>query len=230
MIDPITAVSAVSTGLDLLRNLTEPEETKANDAVDRSDFLTLLITQLQNQDPLDPVSSEDFSAQLAQFSSLEQLTQINDKLSGLEQPGTGAASQFEMLSLLGREVRGLGSTISVADGAASALHFDLASAGAVEAQIVDSGGQQIATVDLGTLGAGAHELDLASLSDAPVLSDGSYTVLLNQVDGDLSLPVQTMLHGRVTGIDFATDPPVLLLGETRLALEDVSEIREAQES
>ncbi len=230
MIDPTLAASAVSTGLDLLRNLSAPEETKANDVVNRDDFLTLLITQLQNQDPLDPVSSEDFSAQLAQFSSLEQLTEINDKLSALEQPSGAAPSQFEMLSLLGREVDGLGISISVAEGASSSLHFELATAGTVEARVIDGSGQEVATLDLGTLEAGMHEFDLENVVGAPALSDGEYTVLIDQGNGDQTLPLQTLVRGRVTGIDFATDPPALLLGETRLALDDVSKIREVQGS
>ena len=54
-----------------------------NGKIGQTEFLSLLVAQLQNQDPLNPMDSANFSAQLAQFSSLEQLTQINDKLAGL---------------------------------------------------------------------------------------------------------------------------------------------------
>jgi len=53
-------------------------ETKKNDVLGKDDFLRLLVTQLQYQDPLNPADSAQFTAQLAQFSSLEQLGNIND--------------------------------------------------------------------------------------------------------------------------------------------------------
>ncbi len=55
-------------------------ETKAND-LDKNAFLKLLITQLENQDPLDPQDNSEFVAEMAQFSSLEQMTNMNDSLS-----------------------------------------------------------------------------------------------------------------------------------------------------
>ena len=54
---------------------------RPGDEVDKQDFLRLLVTQLKHQDPLSPISYEDFLAQLAQFSSLEQLLNINESRS-----------------------------------------------------------------------------------------------------------------------------------------------------
>jgi len=225
MIDPTLAASAVATGLDLLRGAEETPRPKANDAVDRNDFLTLLITQLQNQDPLNPLDSANFSAQLAQFSALEQLTQINGHLAD-QADGGSAASRFEILSLLGNDVRGDGSTITVTNGTSSVLGFELPAAGAVRAQVVDAGGRQVADLDLGVRPAGAHTLELTGVPEAPTLNDGTYRVLLTRFDGDTAVPIGTTVSGRVTGVDLSTDPPTLLLGDTRLALEDVTEIRE----
>jgi flagellar basal-body rod modification protein FlgD len=224
MIDPTLAASAVATGLDLLRGAEEEAKPKANDAVDRNDFLTLLITQLQNQDPLNPLDSANFSAQLAQFSALEQLTQINGKLTG--QTDGGTASRFEILSLLGNDVRGDGSTITVAQGTSSALEFEMPAAGTVRAQVVDANGREVANLDLGVLPAGEHTLELTGVDGAPTLNDGTYRVLLTRSDGSTAVPLGTTVSGRVTGVDLSTDPPTLLLGDTRLALEDVTEIRE----
>jgi flagellar basal-body rod modification protein FlgD len=228
MIDPTLAATAVTTGLDLLRGLGETETPKAPDTVDKADFLTLLIAQLQNQDPLNPLDGADFSAQLAQFSALEQLTQINSKIEGLGGGGGGdeVFSPFELLGLLGRDVTGVGSSITVAEGAASTLEFEVPSAGGVEGVIIDANGRQVAAIDLGELEAGPHTLDLGSLPNVPTLADGTYTVLLTQTAGDQLVPLATTVAGRVTGVDFNGDPPVLLIGETRLALEDVRVIRE----
>jgi hypothetical protein len=70
-------------------------------------------------------------------------------------------------------------------------------------------------------------LDPASVAGAPPLADGTYTVLVTFDDGTTDVPIQPTLTGRVTGVDFVGDVPVLLLGETRVALEDVFQIRES---
>ena len=58
---------------------------EAGDSLGRNDFLTLLVTQLQNQDPLNPMESQDFTAQMAQFSSLEQLFDVNASLANIHE-------------------------------------------------------------------------------------------------------------------------------------------------
>ena len=74
----ITApIDSVSTG-------TTQAPVNASQELDRDAFLNLLITQLQNQDPLNPTDSVEFTAQLAQFSSLEQLGNVNDNLKQLQ--------------------------------------------------------------------------------------------------------------------------------------------------
>jgi flagellar basal-body rod modification protein FlgD len=220
MIDPTLAATAVTSALDLLQGTDPTPAPKANDAVDKSEFLQLLITQLQNQDPLNPLDSANFSAQLAQFSSLEQLTQINQHLA--DQTSTGAQpSRFEVLGLLGTEVRGVGSTVTLQAGGATPLYFDLPSAGTVQAQVFDASGRAVASIDLGTLAAGEHAFDLGASPDASTLGDGSYRVLLTAGDA----PLETTVGGRVTGVDLAGDSPVLLIGDTRLTLDDLREVR-----
>ena len=74
-IDSMTAASALPT--------TAGVETKAKDPLGRDAFLSLLVTQLQHQDPTQPMDNSQFIAQLAQFSSLEQLQQVNTTLSSI---------------------------------------------------------------------------------------------------------------------------------------------------
>ena len=61
----------------------DTEKTSKEDALGRDAFLTMLVAQLQNQDPLNPMDGTDFSAQLAQFSQLEQLINLNDSMDNL---------------------------------------------------------------------------------------------------------------------------------------------------
>jgi flagellar basal-body rod modification protein FlgD len=199
---------------------------KQNDIVNQAEFMKLLIAQLQNQDPLNPLDSANFSAQLAQFSSLEQLTQINDKLGTL---GDDPVGKFDAVGFIGREVTGPSAGIAVADGVATTLEFSLAHGGTVQAKIVDAAGKQVASVKLDGLGAGAQTFDLAKVSGAPRLDDGAYAVVLSQADpaGGAAQQIDTFVTGKVTGVDLTSITPTLLLGERKLVLADVTAIEEA---
>ena len=217
------ASGTTKTGTTNTGTTTKP---KANDVVNQAEFMKLLVAQLQNQDPLNPLDSANFSAQLAQFSSLEQLTQINQKLS--EQDGE-KIGRFEAVGFIGREVTGASLGIAVKDGVATTLDYTLDRAGEVQAKIVNSNGQQVANVVLGSEGAGAHQFDLSKVPGAPKLDDGTYAVVVTQANpaGGVATTIDTYVTGRVTGVDLTSNTPVLLLGERKLVLADVTEIKEA---
>jgi flagellar basal-body rod modification protein FlgD len=197
---------------------------KKNDVVNQAEFMKLLIAQLQNQDPMNPLDSANFSSQLAQFSSLEQLTQINQKISD---QATQNAGRFDAVSFIGRDVTGPSGAIEVKDGTATTLDYSLAAGGAVRAKIVNASGDVVADLQLGDQGAGDHTLDLGQASGVPHLDDGVYTVALTQADptGNAAA-VDTRVTGRVTGVDLTGDAPTLLLGGRRLGLGDVTTIRQ----
>src|SRR5690349_20163429 len=133
----------------------------ANDVVNQAEFMKLLIAQLQNQDPMNPMDSSNFSAQLAQFSSLEQLTQINQRLADQGQDKIG---RFDAVSFIGREVTGPSGAIAVKGGTATTLDYTLDTGGTVDATITDKTGQIVGTLKLEGQGAGAHQFDLAQIS------------------------------------------------------------------
>lgn len=78
--------------------------TQVKKELGKNEFLNLLVTQLKYQDPLNPMQSTDFSAQLAQFSSLEQLTNMNSTLSGI-QSSLAANKQDNILDYIGKTVK-----------------------------------------------------------------------------------------------------------------------------
>jgi flagellar basal-body rod modification protein FlgD len=198
---------------------------RENDVVNQAEFMKLLIAQLQNQDPLNPMDSANFSAQLAQFSSLEQLTEINGKLGKAAGDTVG---RFDAVGFIGRDVRGPSAGIAVKGGVATTLDYTLESAGTVQAKIVDQSGRQVASVILDGEGAGAHTLDLSKVTSAPHLDDGTYAVVLSQASPSGGTPTQvdTFVSGRVTGVDLTGDTPTLLLGDRKLVLADVTEVKE----
>jgi len=80
-------------------------------ALGKDDFLKLLIAQLSAQDPLDPMGAQDFSAQLAQFSGLEQMTNVNSNLEILQKLQT-ASQNTSSLNLIGKTVESYGNAFS----------------------------------------------------------------------------------------------------------------------
>lgn len=240
MIPPTLIVSAASSALGLISSMasnatsneapiatgsTTAPTKKENDVVNQAEFMKLLIAQLSNQDPLNPLDSANFSAQLAQFSSLEQLTQINQKLGAQAEDTVG---RFEAVGFIGREVTGPSLGIAIADGESTELDYTLDRAGTVTAKVVDESGRQVANLVLGSQGAGAHSFDLSEVPGAPDLQDGVYAVVLSQAnEGGIATTIDTYVTGRVTGVDLTGGTPVLLLGERPLVLADVTEIKEA---
>lgn len=227
MIPPALAATAATTALGALSSLAPDAPAERNDVIGQQDFLTLLVAQLQNQDPLAPMDSANFSAQLAQFSSLEQLMQINQRLALLG-GDAGGSGGLDPVAFLGREVTATGGSVAVADGAASVLEYTLDAAGTVALEVRDAAGDVVARTTLGELAAGRHELDLGAVPGVPSLADGSYDVRLTVTPqgGGEPVAVETRLRGTVTGVDLSRNPPILLIGDIEVPLGDVRQVRD----
>jgi flagellar basal-body rod modification protein FlgD len=127
------------------------------------DFLKILVTQLENQDPLNPMDGEQFAAQLAQFSSLEQLIQINSTLSQQASAGgqATAANQTALgASLIGRTIEATGSQMQVGTSADTvSVTVDVGGTGGkAQVQVLDASGNVRCTHDLGDVNGGTQTL------------------------------------------------------------------------
>ncbi len=203
-----------------------------NDSIDQQQFLMLFVSQLQNQDPLNPLDANGLTEQLAQFSSLEQLFTINTNLEAVHEALT-AREAVDPLRLLDTEVTVPGDTVTLADGTASGLVVDVPSGVLdLEAEIVTAGGAVLRTLSLGTPPVGELDLPFDGKDDrGATLADGSYQVRVTGRDADgESVSVPTLVRERVTGVDLSEQPPVLLLGTRRVALADVQAIRSVTET
>lgn len=217
-------VTGLSGLLGSLGGETTPE-TRRNDELNRTDFLNLLVAQLQNQDPLNPLESADFTAQLATFSSLEQLMQINGKL-GEETDPTGSSSSLDALGFLGQEVGFSSDELAVSDGLVPAFDLSLAGESQVTVEILDRAGQAVGSVDLGTLPGGRQSIDLGTAAGAPSLGDGTYTLKISATDASGAIQeLSPVFRTRVDGVDLSGASPVLLAGDRRIDVTDVREIR-----
>jgi flagellar basal-body rod modification protein FlgD len=200
-----------------------------NETINQQEFLMLFISQLQHQDPLNPLDANGLTEQLAQFSSLEQLFTINTNLEALRTELTDREAG-DPLRFLDREVTVTGDTVTITDGTASGLIADVPTgAFDLEAEILAPNGVVLRTLGLGTPPAGELEIVFdGTQAQGGALADGSYQVRVTGRDADgAPVPVPTLVRERVTGVDLAAEPPVLLLGTRRVPLADVRSIRSA---
>jgi flagellar basal-body rod modification protein FlgD len=197
--------------------------TAASKTITQGDFLHLFIAQLQNQDPLSPLDPDQMTAQLAQFSSLEQLTGVNTRLDSLT-----SLSRNSILGLIGKEIRFDGGKIGVASGQAPGVHYTLSDrAGTVTATVTTADGTPVRVVQLGAQDAGDHvfQFDGRNASGTTV-ADGTYNVEISATGTDGKTPVQADLSVQdvVDGVDLSSDPPAVMVGTLRIPLDQVREV------
>ena len=199
--------------------------------LDKDAFLKLLVTQLQHQDPLNPLDSTEFTAQLAQFSSLEQLGNINDGVIGLQLIET-ASNNSQAVNLIGKTVKAYGNSIHLTDGVSDDIQFELeADAEAVFVNIYDSDGNNVKTIETGALSAGEQTLEWDGTDqDGNDVADGAYTFEVSAVDADDNMVDATaFISGTVTSVTFIDSIPCLLVGNKEIPINTVIEVTEPEE-
>lgn len=219
-IDPLAAKDPASNVL--------PAGTSQNQGINQQQFLLLFIEQLKNQDPLAPMEPNELTAQLAQFSSLEQLTGVNTRLDGLS-----ARVGSSLLNLLDKEVRFEGDRITLDDGIATSVGYELdQGVDELTVTIFDAKGKQVREIELGPQAAGKDDFTWDGKgADGTVLADGTYRIELTakakNSDEELAVPV-TMV-AKVEGVDFTADPPTLRVNGQDVPLESILEVRPGSE-
>jgi len=201
----------------------------AGPTLGQDEFLQMLIAQLENQDPLNPQDATEFTAQLAQFSSLEQLISIQDGIQGLTESQT-RSQRLGAAGLIGRDVVAEASQIPVtADGPLVQPSFVLAgNASDTTVTLLDPNGVSVGSLDLGALAQGEHAFqwdgtDAAGNAVAP----GVYSFVVRALAGDESVEVLPRIQGRVTGAVPSGTDPLLLVGDLAIPLSQVEEVTDA---
>ena len=192
------------------------------DIVGKDEFLKMLIAQLQNQDPLNPMDGKDFTAQLAQFSSLEQLTNMNDQLELLSLYQS-SLNNAQSVNLLGKEVTARGDIVRV-DGSSVDLTYDLSEdARNITIKIYDEDGDPVETLEFGSQEEGKNSITW----DCSGVADGNYTFDVSATDasGD-EIPAYTIMTGRVTGVTFRDGSPYISVNGQDIAFGDVISVNE----
>lgn len=210
-------MSVSSTGSSSLDSIvgsyesTVATSSEESDALGKDDFLTMLVAQLENQDPLNPMDGTDFSAQLAQFSQLEQLMNLNTSMETLA-ASFSDDSEIDLMSYLGKQVSGNVDSMQVEDGSVSGGFYNLAENADVIIKITDEGGETVKTLYKGTQAAGVQLIEWDGTDeDGAAVAEGTYkyNVLANSGSGYEELP--TNVTGTVSGIAYSNGNPYLVV-------------------
>lgn len=164
-------------------------------------FLTLLTTQLQNQDPTDPLDNSEMVTQLAQISTISSIEEVTSTLEGISGQ-ISAAETLQASALVGNGVLIEGNTIQVANGVATTFGVTLDSdADSVTITIKDSSGNVVATLDGGDMSAGTQTLTWDGIQDdGSTAADGSYTFSISASSDDVAVGATTLKYALVTGV------------------------------
>jgi flagellar basal-body rod modification protein FlgD len=189
-------------------------------------FLNILTTQLKNQNPLDPLDTNQFTQQLVQFTGVEQQLKTNEFLETLMLSGQNTAKS-DAVSYIGKEVTSSGRTGELTDSAAVFWAYSAdANAANATVTIKDSNGQVVYS-ETGPLkaGPGTFRWD-GKGSDGNTKPNGVYTVDIKGKDANgKEVRISTASIGVVTAVDFTGDIPVLTVGGRSVAITDVTDVR-----
>ena len=189
-------------------------------------FLMLLTSQLQNQDPLDPMESEQFTQQLVQFAGVEQSINTNSKLDQLIQLQT--SNQLNSaVSFVGRTVEVVADQLALTDGNAQISYGLDGNSATTVISIVDQAGKTVRTV-AGETDIGRHEFTWDGRdASGNQLEDGVYNFSVVATDGDdNTVPTVTASVGKITGIEIIDGAVQLNIGEMGLPFDAIFAVRE----
>jgi flagellar basal-body rod modification protein FlgD len=195
-------------------------------ALGKDDFLHLLVTQLQNQDPLNPADSTEFTAQLATFSSLEELQNIN---TALEDIGASQAvlTNSQAVDYIGQTVTAIGDQFTMVNEESGPINFHLdGEAASVYIKVYNQYGEFVCDIEAGSMPAGQNSITWDGLDQFGVQApDGVYHFEVMAVDEEGAMVNATpFTQGTVTGVIYQNGMAYLIAGEQEIPLGSVVEV------
>jgi flagellar basal-body rod modification protein FlgD len=208
-----TAASTIATGQSGLNT-------------DYQSFLTLLTTQLQNQDPLSPMDTNTFTQQLVAMNGVQQQLLTNNLLQSLVTQSSGAANA---VSLIGKTVQSSSASATMNNGSV-AWNYNLAStAAAAQMEVLDSNSNVVYTTSAPSLASGQHSYTWdGSLTSGGKATSGTYTLKVVANDSNLQTVASTVgVQGTVTGVQTVGGVTQLNLGSTTVPYSTLTSVTNA---
>lgn len=213
----------------------EVDDTKAKDDVLGKDaFLTMMVAQLKNQDPLSPMEGSDFTAQLAQFSGLEQQITTNTNLDSILKALETSTDESNLFDYIGKNITSDGNPVNVQDGEIiSGGSFTLDDAATIDVVVYNSEGNPVRVLSSGSepISAGSYNIEWDGRDENGFkVLDGEYKyeVVAKTSAGEYA-SVNTTSSGLVSGITSVGGRPYLVVGDRNVDPASVDTISIAEE-
>lgn len=194
----------------------------------KTDFLTLLVAQIQSQDPLNPRDPAEFTSQLAEFSTLEQLVGINQILEQQSQLQT-AAIGTAAAGFIGKTAEVLSDRVNLKAGDADPIRYNqFATSSSTTINIYDSADRVVRTIELGPTNSGDHEFEWDGLTNSgATAAEGIYRVEVVPKDAaGEAIDVEVTTLGQVSGVKFVNGVVLLEINGEHYQLGDLVSLRE----
>jgi flagellar basal-body rod modification protein FlgD len=216
-LSPVGATSA-----SMVNAASGAERSQRKSSLTQEDFLSLLMTQMQYQDPLSPMDNNQMSAQMAQLGTIEginKLTQTLETMSAYQ----ASTAHLQLAGLIGKKVEAMGNLLVAHQGNATEGSYQLSRPGRVSIGIYDGKGNLVRTVEDGLKDTAKQRFIWDGKNQiGETVPDGTYTFKVKAVDvkGE-SIPVSSSMIGTVSGISFENGVTYINIGSERIALSDI---------
>ena len=212
---------------------TEPLSQKlaSDPGIMQSDFLKLLVAQMQNQNPMKPMDNLAFTTQLAQFSALEQALNTNQILKDLQNVYS-SRPQIDPVSLIGKEIVTSGGKINVIKGQPISMPISLDEhAKSVQAALINEYGEEVARYNLEGLTKGNQKAQIIPVDlEGEMLPSGSYTLVIEAKD-EFGKMINARLGTRGIVSSVVLDggnPPMVRVGSKEIPISEIIQINQVQ--
>lgn len=200
---------------------------QGNSKLDKDAFFKLMLTQLKNQDPTNPLKNHEMAAQLAQFSTLEQMSNMNTTLTKIEGKNNNPES-FQALNLIGKTVAGDSSKVTRSQfDTAHDFNFDLpVDSKEATIKVMNGKNEVVREYKLNELKTGPNKISWNGMDKngekTPV---GDYMFQIEATGaGGQKIGVKTEFSGVISGLSFSPEGPVLQVGKQTIKMRDVRQI------
>ena len=222
-IDSLTNTSSAGTATSAAA--TSSAQTSVDEAQSR--FMKLLVTQLQNQDPMNPMDNAQLTTQIAQLNTVTGINKLNDSMESLLS-GLQSSQTMQATSLIGRSVLVPGASVQLPEGQPATMMVDLAQAAdTLQLTIRDSAGKLVRTQALGAQSAGQQSLDWDGKTDAGTRAPaGDYQFEVKASSGGQSVTATALTFAQVASVSLSGGSVKLSIPSLgQVALADVRQVR-----
>jgi len=201
----------------------------------QQEFLQLLVAQMRNQDPINPLDGAEFASQLAQFNSVEQLINVNNglnKLQSSQEMMSASLTNSMAASLTGKSVKALSNEIHLASGQSAGINYKLNnSASEVEVIIRNASGAEVRRETLQGVASGDNSWEWDGRNNSgDRMADGNYTVEINAKNEGSRVDSLVYVEGIVDKVRYSGSGVYLSLNNIQVPIGDVEEVGQGNQS